>query len=103
MFQGIFYQYNFIHLLQSNPLTVRILIEIQYFKFQYNLDQTTGQLVRCDMTGNRKDCKTLTVISRIRTLWHHIKISRSQFEDVPDTGLLSKVTLYLKFFCIIFI
>ena len=66
------------------------------YSLQYNLDQATGQLQRCDMIGNRKDCKTLTVISRIRTLWHHIKISRSEFEAVPDTGLLSKVRcLYL--------
>ena len=67
------------------------------YSLQYNLDQATGQLQRCDMIGNRKDCKTLTVISRIRTLWHHIKISRSEFEAVPDTGLLSKVRfLYLN-------
>ena len=64
------------------------------------MDQDTGHLVRCDMIGSRKDCKTLTVISRIRALWHHIKASRLDFEAVPDTGLLSKVknsvnTLYL--------
>ena len=61
---------------------------------QYNLDESTGQLLRCDMTGSQKDCKTLTVISRIRTLWHHIKASRAEFEAVPDTGLLSKVKYY---------
>ena len=55
------------------------------------MDESTGQLIRCDMTGSQKDCKTLTVISRIRTLWHHIKASREEFEAVPDTGLLSKV------------
>ena len=55
------------------------------------MDQDTGHLVRCDMIGSRKDCKTLTVISRIRALWHHIKASRLDFEAVPDTGLLSKV------------
>ena len=63
----------------------------KYLFLQYNLDESTGQLLRCDMTGSQKDCKTLTVISRIRTLWHHIKASRSEFEAVPDTGLLSKV------------
>ena len=55
------------------------------------MDQLTGQLQRCDMIGSRKGCKTHTVISRIRTLWHQIRISRSEFEAVPDTGLLSKV------------
>ena len=55
------------------------------------MDQVTGQLIRCDMTGSRKDCKTLTVISRVRTLWRHIRASRADFEAVPDTGLLSKV------------
>lgn len=76
-----------------SPLSLRALFTKDAFCPTYEVDKGDGSLKRSPSS------KTHTVISRLDSLWSHIREARKEFEASPDTGLLSKsMTRYLHCF-----
>ncbi|XP_076073157.1 uncharacterized protein LOC143044850 isoform X3 [Mytilus galloprovincialis] len=67
-----------------SSLSWRALFGIQQFYPDTQLCQADGALYK------RESSKTHTMVSRIRALWEHVRISRKKFEETPDRGFLGK-------------
>jgi hypothetical protein len=66
------------------PFSLRALGYIEPFYPQWILDTKNGTIKK------DRNSKTQTIMSRINSLWNHVRESRKKFESKPDTGLLSK-------------
>ncbi len=67
-----------------SPLSFRALFYTEPFYPQHVLNKLDGTIVIS------RESETQTVISRLTSLWNHIREKRKEFENTPDTGLLSK-------------
>lgn len=67
-----------------SPVGLRALFSIEPFMPDLELSQVNGTLFP------RKSSLTLTLCSRLLTLWRHISKSRTHFETEPDTGFIGK-------------
>lgn len=67
-----------------SPVGLRALFSIDPFMPDLELSQVNGTLFP------RKSSLTLTLCSRLLTLWRHISKSRTHFETEPDTGFIGK-------------
>lgn len=67
-----------------SPFGLRALFSIDPFMPDLELSQVNGTLFP------RKSSLTLTLCSRLLTLWRHISKSRTHFETEPDTGFIGK-------------
>ena len=68
----------------SSPVSFTALVKPDPFYPDYELNQANGNLVRS------KTSRVLTLTSRLRDLWNHVRQNRQDFEQSQDTGLISK-------------
>ncbi|XP_064624711.1 uncharacterized protein LOC135486100 isoform X2 [Lineus longissimus] len=67
-----------------SPVSLRALFFVEPFMPDLELSQVNGTL--CPKPAS----KTHTLVSRLRSLWRHVRASRAHFESEPDTGFLGK-------------
>ncbi|XP_056019360.1 uncharacterized protein LOC125672084 isoform X3 [Ostrea edulis] len=67
-----------------SPISIRALFWVRPFVPDLQLSQVDGTLYP------KESSKTLTYISRLRSLWQHVSDSRRKFEETPDRGFLGK-------------
>ncbi|ESO83920.1 hypothetical protein LOTGIDRAFT_108137 [Lottia gigantea] len=67
-----------------SPISLRALFLPKSFTPDYQLSQFTGALHPCESS------RTQTLTSRLQLLWQHVRKSRKDFEEAPDTGFLGK-------------
>lgn len=67
-----------------SPVGLRALLNLEPFMPDLELSQVNGTLFP------RKSSLTLTLMSRLISLWRHISKSRTHFETEPDTGFIGK-------------
>ncbi|CAH1793364.1 unnamed protein product [Owenia fusiformis] len=67
-----------------SPVGIRALFSLDPFYPDLELNPRDGSL--CP----RLSSKTQTLVSRLRSLWQHVRQSRTTFEATPDTGFLGK-------------
>ncbi|KAK6165166.1 hypothetical protein SNE40_023610 [Patella caerulea] len=67
-----------------SPVSLRALFSPASFMPDYQLSQANGAL------HPKESSRTQTLVSRLQLLWQHVRQSRKQFEEAPDTGFLGK-------------
>ena len=68
----------------ASPVSFRALFSARPFLADLELSQVNGTL--CP----KKSSQTLSLISRLTSIWRHVSKARTRFESQPDMGFLGK-------------